>query len=107
MRHLILVLGDQLDHASSAFDGFDAARDAIVMIESAAEARVVWSHKARIAVFLSAMRHFRAALAERGWTVHYRDLAATAERTATCPHQGLHPSIRVRIVPALDSPTTT
>jgi len=27
-RHLILVLGDQLDRRSAAFDGFDRARDA-------------------------------------------------------------------------------
>ena len=29
LRHLVLVLGDQLDAASSAFDGFDPACDAV------------------------------------------------------------------------------
>lgn len=81
VRHLVLVLGDQLDADSSAFDGLDANRDLILMIEAATEGRVVWSHQARIAVFLSAMRHFRVALEARGWRVDYRDLAATAGRT--------------------------
>lgn len=32
------------------------------MTEASGEATAVWSHRARIAVFLSAMRHFRDAL---------------------------------------------
>lgn len=44
------------------------------MAEVHAEAVAVWSHKARIALFLSAMRHFRNALRERGWTVDYQEL---------------------------------
>jgi deoxyribodipyrimidine photolyase-related protein len=60
LRHLVVVLGDQLDEDSAAFDGFDAACDAVWMCESPAEATYVWSHKARIALFLSAMRHFAA-----------------------------------------------
>ncbi len=74
LRHLVVVLGDQLDLNSSAFDGFDPRRDAVWMAEVAEESTHVWSHKARIALFLSAMRHFRDALARRGWTVHYRRL---------------------------------
>ena len=31
LRHLVLVLGDQLDRGSSAFDGFDTAQDAVWM----------------------------------------------------------------------------
>lgn len=53
-----MVLGDQLDSASAALSDFDFASDVILMIEAASEARFVWSHKARIAIFLSAMRHF-------------------------------------------------
>ena len=74
LRHLVIVLGDQLDLESTAFDGFDADRDAVWMAEVAEEATHVWSHKARIALFLSAMRHFRDALRKRGWTVLYREL---------------------------------
>ena len=73
-RHLVLVLGDQLNQDSAAFDGFDPARDAVWMAEVAEESTRVWSHKARIAMFLSAMRHFRDALRRQGLTVHYRQL---------------------------------
>lgn len=76
LRHLILVLGDQLDERSSAFDGFDPARDAVWMAEVAQESAKVWSSKPRIAMFLAAMRHFRDRLRSRGWVVHYRELPA-------------------------------
>jgi hypothetical protein len=71
-RHLVLVLGDQLDRGSSAFDGFDPAADVVWMAEVPEESTHVWSHKARITIFLSAMRHFRNALQKEGLTVHYR-----------------------------------
>ena len=75
-RHLVLVLGDQLDVASAAFDGFDARRDGVWMAEVAEESTHVWTHKVRIAVFLAAMRHFRDGLAARGIDVDYTELAA-------------------------------
>ncbi len=71
MRTLVLVLGDQLDPASSALDGFDAEQDAIWMAEVAGESTHVWSSKPRTALFLSAMRHFAAAQRTIGRTVHY------------------------------------
>ena len=37
VRHLVLVLGDQLDETSSAFDGFDPAQDVVWMAEVAEE----------------------------------------------------------------------
>ncbi|MCS7048525.1 MAG: cryptochrome/photolyase family protein [Verrucomicrobiae bacterium] len=74
LRQLVVVLGDQLDPNSAAFDGFDPQHDAVWMAEVPAEAEYVWSHKARIAIFLAAMRHFRDALRARGITVHYREL---------------------------------
>ena len=73
-RHLVLILGDQLDAKSTAFDGFDLKLDAVWMAEVAEEATHVWSHQARIALFLAAMRHFRDGLRERGFSVHYRAL---------------------------------
>jgi len=76
MRSLVLVLGDQLDPGSSAFDFFDAKQDGIWMAEVAAESEHVWSSKPRIAVFLSAMRHFRDGQRELGRTVHYTELDA-------------------------------
>ena len=73
-RHLVLVLGDQLDAKSAAFDGFDLKLDAVWMAEVAEESTHVMSHQARIAMFLAAMRHFRDGLLARGFTVHYRAL---------------------------------
>ena len=73
-RHLVLVLGDQLNLDSAAFDGFDPARDAVWMAEVAEESTHVWSHRARIAMFLSAMRHFRDQLRQQAVTVHYRQV---------------------------------
>ncbi len=76
MRNLILVLGDQLDPKSAAFDGFEAGADAVWMAEAADESTKVWSTKARIAMFVSAMRHFRDDLRRRGWTVVYHEMGA-------------------------------
>ena len=74
MRHLILVLGDQLDRHSAAFDGFDARVDVVWMTEASHESTKVWVSKPRIAVFLAAMRQFAAALRAEGIDVDYRPL---------------------------------
>jgi deoxyribodipyrimidine photolyase-related protein len=57
-RHLILILGDQLGWDNPALADFDPAQDRLLMIEADSEAGEVWNHKARIAIFLSGMRHF-------------------------------------------------
>jgi deoxyribodipyrimidine photolyase-related protein len=74
MRHLLLVLGDQLSPESPVFDGADPDRDAVWMAEVVEESTRTWSSKPRTALFLSAMRHFRDATRARGWAVHYREL---------------------------------
>ncbi len=74
MRYLILVLGDQLSFTSPALVGFDPLQDTILMIEAPGESTAVWSHKARTALFLSAMRHFANGVAERGWPLDYEQL---------------------------------
>ena len=87
---LRLVLGDQLDAASPVLADLDAGRDRIVLIEAPGEARHVPSHKARIALFLSAMRHYAAELRSRGLPViyvaldepRYADLPGLVERLA-------------------------
>ena len=56
VRQLVLVFGDQLDRDSSAFDSFDQRLDHVLLIESAGEATNVWTHKQRIAIFISAIR---------------------------------------------------
>ena len=74
LRHLVLILGDQLDAESSAFEGFDPLQDAVLMIEAREESTHVWSSKIRTALFLSAMRHFAQSLEARGWPVIYRKM---------------------------------
>ena len=71
MRNLVIVLGDQLDAQSSALQDFDPAQDVVWMAEVAQESTHVWSAKQRIAVFLSAMRHFAQDLRERGLPLVY------------------------------------
>lgn len=51
---------------AAAFDGFDAAQDAVWMAEVAQESTHVWSSQPRITIFLSAMRHFAQALRDAG-----------------------------------------
>jgi deoxyribodipyrimidine photolyase-related protein len=74
LRHLVVVLGDQLDLDAAAFDGFDAAQDAVWMAEVTGESTHVWSSKQRTAVFLSAMRHFGQAQQALGRSLHYQHL---------------------------------
>ena len=76
IRHLVIVLGDQLDAGASAFDGFDPALDRVWMAEVAEESEHVWSAKQRIAIFLSAMRHFADALRAQHWPLRYLQLDA-------------------------------
>ena len=76
LRNLVLVLGDQLDAQSSALQGFDATQDVVWMAEVAEESTHVWSAKQRIAVFLSAMRHFADELRARGMPLVYTKLEA-------------------------------
>ena len=70
-KRLVLILGDQLDRQSAALRDFESKLDEVVMIESIPEAQVVWSHKAKIALFLSAMRHYAKELVADGFPVHY------------------------------------
>jgi deoxyribodipyrimidine photolyase-related protein len=74
---LVLILGDQLDANSAAFDGFDPKLDAVWMAEVAEESTHVWTHQMRIALFLAAMRHFRDDLRKRGFNVYYQALDDT------------------------------
>jgi deoxyribodipyrimidine photolyase-related protein len=71
LRHLVLVLGDQLDAQALAFQNFDPEQDAVWMAEVDEESTHVVSALQRIVVFLSAMRHFAGDLRARGWRVHY------------------------------------
>ena len=82
LRHLILVLGDQLDLQAAAFDGFDAEHDAVWMAEAHEESTHVWSSKQRIALFFSAMRHFAQALRDADRPLIYHRLDDTGATAA-------------------------
>ena len=64
-------MGDQLDVNSAALKDINPKTDEILMVESANEAQHVWSHKARIVLFLSAMRHFAEYLKSQGFSLAY------------------------------------
>lgn len=86
VRHLLVVLGDQLNRDSSVFDGFDAALDRVWMAEASEESTHVWSSQQRSVLFLSAMRHFAAALREEGLPLDYTELAAEGPATTLAQH---------------------
>ncbi|MEH7826556.1 cryptochrome/photolyase family protein [Gemmobacter denitrificans] len=71
---LILVLGDQLTPDLAALRAGDPARDVVVMAEVMAEGTYVPHHPQKIALILSAMRHFAGSLREGGWQVAYSRL---------------------------------
>ena len=74
LRHLVLILGDQLNLDSTALSDFDPSQDAIWMAEVMEESTHVTSSKQRSTLFLSAMRHFAESLKEKAWPLHYIQL---------------------------------
>jgi deoxyribodipyrimidine photolyase-related protein len=88
---LRVVLGDQCSDALSALSDLDPARDVVLMAEVRAECTYVMHHKQKIALVLSAMRHFGGRLRARGVRVEYvrlddpkntQTLAGEVERVA-------------------------
>jgi deoxyribodipyrimidine photolyase-related protein len=73
-RRLVLVLGDQLQGDSAAFDHFNPEEDAVLMVEARHEADYVPQHKSRLVLFFSAMRHFGDELRDKGLRVCYANL---------------------------------
>ncbi|MCL4840855.1 MAG: cryptochrome/photolyase family protein [Bryobacteraceae bacterium] len=69
---IAVILGDQLDHASPVLHGGSL----VWMAEASGESTHMPSHKARIALFLSAMRHFRDELRAQGREVLYHEQAS-------------------------------
>ncbi|WP_300548415.1 cryptochrome/photolyase family protein [Roseovarius sp.] len=74
VARLVLVLGDQLSHDLSALAKADRSSDIVVMAEVMDEARYVPHHPKKIALVLSAMRHFAQTLRAGGWQVEYTRL---------------------------------
>lgn len=77
-RHLVIILGDQLNRDNSALNDFDASQDHILMVEAMQESTHVLSHKARIVLFLSAMRHHAQWLTSQHFPLTYLSLEAHA-----------------------------
>ena len=71
IRHLVIILGDQLTLDSNALIDFDPTQDCIWMAEAAQESTHVPSSKLRIVFFLSAMRHFAQELRSKAWPLDY------------------------------------
>jgi len=84
VKRLILVLGDQLSHDIAALRAADKARDIVVMAEVMEEGTYVPHHPKKIALILSAMRHFAQELRDEGWTVAYTRLD-DAENAGSIP----------------------
>ncbi len=71
---LRLVLGDQVSRQISSLRDLDRDRDVVLMAEVTGECTYVPHHPKKIALVLSAMRHFAADLRRHGVTVDYRRL---------------------------------
>jgi deoxyribodipyrimidine photolyase-related protein len=71
MSTLRFILGDQLSHEISSLRELDRARDVVLMVEVRDETRHVRHHKQKVALVLSAMRHFADALRAEGIVVDY------------------------------------
>ncbi len=68
---LVLILGDQLSHTLASLKRADKSSDIVLMVEVADETAYVRHHKKKIALILSAMRHFAVELKQAGWRVDY------------------------------------
>ena len=74
IRHLVIVLGDQLDADASALRDFDPTQDVLWMAEVREESTHVPSSRQRTVLFLSAMRHFAESQRALGRCVIYTAL---------------------------------
>ncbi|APX22345.1 MAG: cryptochrome/photolyase family protein [Rhodobacteraceae bacterium] len=68
---LRFVLGDQLSRGLSSLADLDPENDVVLMVEVGDETTYVAHHPQKIALILSAMRHFAEELRDRGVTVDY------------------------------------
>lgn len=89
LRHLIVIFGDQLNHDSAVFKGFDPNLDRVWMAETQEEATHVWCHKYRLVAFFAPMRHFRDELIERGIHVEYHELSPDRRKASTSSFETL------------------
>ncbi len=76
MTILVPVLCDQLSLDLASLRDVDRGDAVVLIVEADAEFRIVKHHKKKIALILSAMRHFADALRTDGWTVDHVALDA-------------------------------
>ena len=75
----VLILGDQLSPHHSLLDPAQRHERVVVMIETLGRMRARRYHKRKVALVLSAMRHYAADLRAAGWTVDYREADSFTE----------------------------
>jgi deoxyribodipyrimidine photolyase-related protein len=76
MKTLRVILGDQLSLELATLADLNPDTDVVLMMEVMQEGTYVRHHKQKIALVLSAMRHFAAELGDRGVAVDYVELDA-------------------------------
>jgi deoxyribodipyrimidine photolyase-related protein len=81
-KTVFLVLGDQLTTESTFFSDFNAATDVVWMAEVKEESTHVWTHKARIVMFLSSMRHFKEELKNKGYPFSYTEMNSKTDSSS-------------------------
>jgi deoxyribodipyrimidine photolyase-related protein len=69
----VLISGDQLAPHHPLLDPAQSRERSVVLIESLSRMRARRYHKQKVALVLSAMRHYAEALRVAGWTVDYRE----------------------------------
>ena len=84
MKTLRLVLGDQLSRSVSSLDGIEPECDVVLMAEVHDEATYVAHHQQKIALVLSAMRHFADELIREGISVDYVRLTDEGNTGSLC-----------------------
>jgi deoxyribodipyrimidine photolyase-related protein len=80
VHRLLLLTPDQLSLDYPAAAAIDPGRDMVAQIEAPEDVTRLPSHKQRITLFLTAMRHFGASLQEAGYRCIYRALDAPDHR---------------------------
>jgi deoxyribodipyrimidine photolyase-related protein len=99
MQH-IFVLGDQLNLDVGPLSRADPAQTVVLMVESTAHGAARSYHKQKLALVYSAMRHFKLALEERGFTVSYKACDTWQEGIAA--HYGTYPKATLELMQPAD-----
>jgi deoxyribodipyrimidine photolyase-related protein len=95
MGRTVLVLGDQLNRSVGALAKADPGSDRVVMVESDAKLRQRPWHRQKLALVLSAMRHFAAELRDAGFAVTYGRAASLRDGLS-----GIDPDTLVVMAPS-------